>query len=115
MTGDFNAAAARIRAIPAAVGAGLERALAETAEACAESARAAVPVDSGELKASIAASASGFSAQVTAAAKHAAMLEYGTSRMPPQPYMQVAAASARTILYERAAEAVRSGVGGKGR
>lgn len=109
------AAAARIRAIPAAAAARLETALAETAETCADLARTAVPVDSGELRASIAASAGGLSAQVAATAGHAAMVEYGTSRVPPRPYMQTAAASTRTILCELAAEAVRRSVGGKGR
>lgn len=53
----------------------------------AEIARELAPVDSGELRSSINARRSGGSAQVVSSAAHAALLEYGTSRMAAQPYM----------------------------
>lgn len=113
MNNDFSAAAARIEAIPAAVEAGLNGAMLAAAESCAEAARAVVPVDSGELRSSISASSAGsMAAQVTATAGHAAMVEYGTSRMSPQPYMQPAAEQARAALIEAAAAAVRGAVRG---
>ena len=113
MTNDFSAVAARINAIPAAAETGLTAAALSAAESCAEAARALVPVDSGELRESISASQAGsMSAQVTATAGHAAMVEYGTSRMPPQPYMQPAAQQARGEFTERAAAAVRGAVRG---
>lgn len=113
MINDFTAAAARIRAIPAAAERGLEGALLSAAEVCAEAARGAAPVDSGELRSSIsAASAGALSAQVTASAGHAAMVEYGTSRMLPQPYLQPAAQTVREPLIGFAAEAVSAAVGG---
>ena len=113
MNNDFSAAAARIQAIPAAVEAGLNGAVLAAAEQCAEAAREVVPVDSGELRSSISASAAdAMAAEVAATAGHAAMVEYGTSRMPPRPYMQPAAEQARAALIEAATAAVRGAVRG---
>ena len=62
---------------------------------CAELARNNAPVDTGELRASIGVSAGGaYAASVIASAPHAAMVEYGTSKSAPQPFMMPAALSA---------------------
>lgn len=54
----------------------------------ADMARSSAPVDSGELRGSISAEACGGScASVQARARHAAAVEYGTSRMQPRPYL----------------------------
>lgn len=60
----------------------------------AQTARDLAPVDSGELRGSISASPAENGASVLAAAPHAVMVEYGTSRMPPQPFMLPAAHAA---------------------
>lgn len=47
-----------------------------------------VPVDTGELRDSIDGEASGYIANVHADAEHASYVEYGTSQMKAQPYME---------------------------
>ena len=93
--------AARISSLPAR----LERSAAEVVTAsaarAAETARQLVPVDSGELRRSISPS----EASVTASAPHAAMVEFGTSRMAPRPFMLQAARSVRGEFVRQAAAA----------
>lgn len=62
----------------------------------AEAARAAAPVRTGALQRSITTRATlgGLSTVVEAGAAHAAFVEYGTSKMPPQPFMRPAADAA---------------------
>lgn len=60
----------------------------------AQIARDLAPVETGELRGSISASPAEGGASVQAAAPHAVMVEYGTSRMPPQPFMLPAAHAA---------------------
>ena len=79
----------------------LEQGLAE-----AQLARSLVPVDSGELRASIsAASERRLDARVTANAPYAAMVEYGTSKMAARSYMLPAAQAAAEPFFEAAARA----------
>lgn len=65
----------------------------------AQAAREIVPVETGALRGSITSNAQGLSAAATAAAPHAAMVEYGTSRMAPRPYMYPAAQAARGDFF----------------
>lgn len=65
----------------------------------AQAAREIVPVETGALRGSIASNAQGLSAAATAAAPHAAMVEYGTSRMAPRPYMYPAAQAVRGDFF----------------
>jgi HK97 gp10 family phage protein len=72
-----------------------KEALEEEAEAIAEEMRAAVPVDSGELRDSISVDADGSEARITADAPYAAFVEHGTSDTPAQPFAGPAAEAAR--------------------
>lgn len=75
-----------------------------SARRAAEIARELVPVDSGELRSGISAAPEDrLSAVVSSAAGHAAMVEYGTSKMAAQPYMQPAAEAERTAFFREAA------------
>ena len=60
-------------------------------------ARELAPVDTGELRESISFAATDNGAVVYASANHAAMVEYGTSRMSPRPFMLPAA---RAVAHE---------------
>ena len=88
--------------VPAMEGVGAEAGYAATAR-CADIARADVPVDTGALKGSIGVQRGGtYTASVTASAPYAAMVEYGTSKMPPQPYMLPAAHRAAEDFFANA-------------
>ena len=73
------------------------------AQQAAERARQLVPVDSGELKSSISAE----EGSVTATAPHAAMVEYGTSRMAARPYMLPAARAQAETFFREAREVIK--------
>jgi len=82
------------------VGAG---AVAASAARCAEYARAFVPVDTGALQAGIHTVSGGkYAASAVASAPYAAMVEYGTSKMAPQPYMLPAAHAAADGFFANA-------------
>lgn len=75
-------------------------------EAVAEEARAMCPVDTGNLRGSIAVSAGDDGAQISADADYAAYVEFGTWKMAAQPFLvpalinsagKIAAAAARVI------------------
>ena len=96
----------------AGMGRQMETAMAEIvvdcAERTAEEARSMAPVDSGALRMGIGAVQSErLGAAVVSAAPHGAMVEYGTSRMAPRPYMLPAAEAARGVYFEAAHSAVR--------
>ena len=78
--------------------------VADNAAGMAERARSAVPVDSGELRRSIASSPDG---SVTASAPHAAMVEYGTSRMAAQPFMLPSAQAQAEVFFKAAREVIK--------
>lgn len=67
------------------------------------------PVDTGTLQGSIAAEVDGLAAEVTATTDYADYVEYGTSRMRPQPYMNPAL-DKNTPVLEKALGAVGEGV-----
>lgn len=83
---------ARLTALPGQLSAAAAEAAAHAAASAAEYARCVAPVDSGELRAGISSGRTGtLSAAVRSSAPHSAMVEYGTSKMAPQPYMLPAA------------------------
>lgn len=85
--------------------AALERAAAETVSAAAlrgaERAKQLAPVDRGALRDGIGVRADGLQAETISSAAHSAMVEFGTSRAPAQPFMQP---TAREMRMEFAAE-----------
>ena len=93
---------ARLQALPDEMMRAASRAAAFAAERAAYNARELAPVDTGELRGSISFSAENGGAVVRAEAAHAAMVEYGTSKMPPRLYMQPAAQAAREDYFSTA-------------
>lgn len=77
----------RIPQIAAKVPAVTAAALAKTAHDVELGAKRTAPVDTGHLRASIAAGGGGLTWRVTAAAGYAAYVELGTSKMSAQPYL----------------------------
>lgn len=65
------------------------------------------PVDTGELRGSICASPAPDGAVLRADAPHAAMVEYGTSKMPPRPFMLPAARAVAAEFFRSAGENVQ--------
>jgi HK97 gp10 family phage protein len=63
------------------------RIVAKVAYDIVATAQTIVPVDTGNLKNSIGASIGALEATVSATTEYADYVEYGTSRMSPQPYM----------------------------
>ena len=78
-------------------------AVSASAGRCAQLARELAPVDSGELRSGIHVRVRGrHGADVVSSAAHSAMVEFGTSKMPPRPYMQPAAQAAREDYFSTA-------------
>lgn len=90
----------RITAAGSRIEQGAAEICARTADAAADAAREYVPVETGALRDSISSAAQGLSASASASAAHAAMVEYGTSRMPPRPFLWNAAQSVRQDYFE---------------
>lgn len=96
--------AAKTAALRDRVGERAAALVADNAAGMADLARSAVPVDSGELRGSISSAADG---SVTASAPHAAMVEYGTSRMAAQPFILPSARAQADIFFKGAREVIR--------
>lgn len=101
---DVRALARRLKAIPGRMLSRGERAAVMAAEHAAQTARELVPVDTGELRNSISHSPDVRGAVVRAEAGHAAMVEYGTEKMPPRPFMLPAARAAAETFFKSAGE-----------
>ena len=84
-----------------------ERAAMNCARQGMQIAREKAAVDSGALRDSIAARQEEGYACVSAGASHAPMVEYGTSRFYPRPFMQPMAEEMRPVLIDEAARALR--------
>jgi len=98
----------RLRILGNVLAGAMAEAVTASAARAADCAREMVPVDSGALRASISTGTKGaLRTAVFAAAPHAAMVEYGTSRMPPRPYMLPAAQEVREGFFADARAAVR--------
>ncbi len=61
--------------------------IAAGAEAVSQSAKSMCPVDTGALRDSIGVSMEGNRAEISANTDYAAYVEFGTSKMAPQPYL----------------------------
>jgi len=75
--------------------------LSEIAAQLRDDARAAAPVDTGELRNSISMSGGRDYRRVAATAAHAFYVEFGTSDTGPQPYMWPAADRAEQAMHEQ--------------
>lgn len=62
------------------------------------------------FKAQINNTTSGLSVRITNSAPYAAMLEYGTKKMAPRPFMRPALEKARPAIINAVAEAIRKAV-----
>jgi len=83
-----------LRALEAALGKGVAKVeglapkvVAKVAHDIEASAKLGAPVDTGHLKNSISTDVDGLTAEIGPTASYAMYVEYGTSRMRPQPYM----------------------------
>lgn len=103
MTGAVKNTVARLKRLLSAVEKIGAEAVHASAGHCADLARDYAPVDTGELRNSIFASSGGkYVSSVFASAPHAAMVEYGTSKMPPRPFMLPAARDAAESFFANA-------------
>lgn len=80
----FNSA--NVKAVSA-----LDKAIRETAYAIEAKSKGVCPVDTGNLRGSISTTCGFMNAEVGPTAEYGHFVEYGTSRMRPQPYMGPAA------------------------
>lgn len=87
-----------------------EAAIATECEAVRDDMRRTVPVDTGELRASIRSRPQGLTGEVRATARHALFVEFGTSRTPAHPYGAPAALRSRARLPKRLAATVKTAV-----
>ncbi|MBO0826211.1 MAG: HK97 gp10 family phage protein [Streptosporangiales bacterium] len=91
---DASSAAAYAREVAAAglaIHAGVRKAIVKTAHDIEADAKALCPVDTGYLRSSITADIGDMDAEIGPTANYGAYVEFGTSRMGPQPYMMPAA------------------------
>ena len=70
------------------------------ARTCERDAKIFAPVDTGNLRNSITSDVRGLTAEIGPSAEYAAHVEFGTSRMAPQPYMGPAAGRAGELLMK---------------
>ena len=96
-----------LRALPDRLMQQAKAAAVTAAETAAQIAWESVPVDTGELKNSISSASTAEGAVMQAAAPHAPMVEYGTSKMPPQPFMLPAALAVREQFFKSAGENIK--------
>lgn len=101
-----------LRSLETALKAGAEkvedlvpRVVAKVAFDIEASAKAGAPVDTGNLKNSISTDVDGLTAEIGPTASYAMYVEYGTSRMRPQPFMGPAV-DANIGNFEKALEQV---------
>lgn len=86
--------------------------LGEVAKAIADDARELAPQGpTGDLKASVASHSEGLTAVVEAPIRYAIFVEYGTSKMAPQPFMTPALEAHEDELADKLEAAVEKALG----
>lgn len=80
--------------------------IAAAAQTVCDSAKSMCPVDTGTLQSSIKVSVNGSSAEISADTDYAAYVEFGTSKMAPQPYLVPALLQSREAIIASAANAI---------
>lgn len=98
---DISRALSRIRNYDNATKNNVKAAVQTSTMAIESGAKQLAPVDTGQLRSSIKGKVSGFEGEVTALAEHAPFVEFGTRKMPAQPYM-LPAAEQETPLFNAA-------------
>lgn len=111
---DTHRLAARMQALSKDIEAQALAALAEGAQAVADTARSLAPKRTGELQSSIRVVEGDDGVTVEATAPHAAFVEFGTLKQPARPFLAPALAACRPAIVERVARAVRAAIA-KGR
>ena len=95
----------RLKKLPGRLEGEMAGAVTASAVRAADTARRLVPVDSGALQRSIAHETAGLKAVVSASAPYAGIVEYGSSRSLPRPFMLPAAREGRDALLQEAGAA----------
>lgn len=85
----------------------LSEIIAAGAEVVCSSAKSMCPVDTGTLQSSIGVSTEGNRATVSADADYAAYVEFGTSKMAPQPYLMPALLGNYDAILSEMASAIK--------
>lgn len=108
MRSDMKRLAKRLSRWASGAEAAAEAAVHAASGRCGELAGNAAPVQSGALRDGIGVRRDGgLSAAVVSTAEHSAMVEYGTSRMPPRPFMLESARAVQHEFFEAAKDALR--------
>lgn len=94
----------------AAIAAGAARAVERLCMETAENAKALCPVESGELKGSIAPQVTGLSGSVAAGAGHAAYVELGTWKKEARPFLLPAFAMTKEKAAEEITREIRNAI-----
>ena len=80
--------------------------IASGAQRVCESAKAVCPVDTGALRESISVECSGNRAEISANTDYASYVEFGTSKMAPQPYLVPSLIEQSDSVLEAMAQAI---------
>lgn len=105
---------AKLLAVAPACRQAAEEAVRQGAEDAARAAAALAPVDTGRLRGSIAARASGLSAEVSADCDYAAAVELGGQHRPARPFLLPAAQASAADFFETARDRANAGIHGIG-
>ncbi len=84
----------------------IETIIAAGAQCVCDNAKAACPVDTGTLRESIGAECDGRRAEIYADTDYAAYVEFGTSKMSPQPYLIPSLIDSEAAVLEAMAQAI---------
>ena len=106
---DVSRLSARLARIGPDCRSATEEAVRLAAESARDAAAGMAPVDTGRLRSSIEASASGLSAEVSAGCEYAAAVELGSRKRPPRPFLLPAAQA--SDFFRQAADLAAKAIG----